>query len=104
MRFTGTAAQEQNYGTSIESLTLLAGSLLPGINDVIGGAKFDDTGDILAFRYNTGGFNQMLLYSAISNTYTVIYTDKTDSGGEVLLPLDPQNIVLAILINKTYAV
>lgn len=104
LRTSGTTAQTANDGTNIENLILLGGSLLPGINDIIGGGKFDDTGDILAFRYNTGGLNQILLYSALTNTYTIIYTDKTDSAGLTLLPLDPQNIVLAILIDKTYAV
>lgn len=104
LRNTGTKGQELGYNTNLEDLLLLAGSLLPGINNIVGGGKFDDTGQILMFRYNTGGKCQMLLYDANTDTYTTIFTDVTDSGGATLLPFNPQNEVLAILINKTYAV
>lgn len=104
MRFTGTAGQTSDYGTSIESTTLLSGSLLPGINNVIGGGKFDDVGYILMFRYNSAGNNQILLYNSATQTYQVLYTDLTNSGGTPLLPLNPQNEVMAILVNKTYAI
>ncbi len=104
VRFTGTKGQESNYGTNIESARPLSGSLLPGINSVIGGGRFDDTGQILGFRYNSAGNCQMILYDYKANTYSVIFTDKTNSAGQTLLPLDPQKEVLAILINKTYAI
>lgn len=104
LRGGGTKGQEDGYNTNLEDLIALSGSLLPGINNIIGGGKFDDTGQILAFRYNTAGNCQMILYDANSNTYQTIFTDVTDSAGLTLLPLNPQNIVLAILINKTYVV
>lgn len=104
VRFTGTGGSQSGYATNIESNELLPGDLLPGINNIIGGNKFDDTGQIVAFRYNTGGKNQILLYDYQTNTYKVIYTDITDSNGIALLPLNPQNIVKCVLINKTFLV
>lgn len=103
-RFTGTRGQEATNATSIESNSALSGSLLPGINLVRGGGKFDDTGQILGFRYNSAGNCQMILYTESTNTYQVIFTDVVDTGGETLLPLNPQNYVYAILINETYAI
>ena len=104
MRFTGTAAQQADYGTNLEDLVLLSGSLLPGLNQILGGGKFDTVGKVLGFRYNSAQNCQMVLYDANTNTYTTIYTDKTDSAGQILLPLNPQNEVLAILINQTYVI
>ena len=103
LRGSGSQPQQANYRTNIASSVLLSGSLLPGINSVIGGAEFDDTGEILMFRYNSNGNNQILLYNSVSNTYTVIYTDILDSAGVTLLPLDPANIVTAKLFNNIYA-
>jgi len=104
IRNTGTALGEEGYITNIESNIALSGSLLPGVNDVIGGGKFDDTGQIVGFRFNSAGNCQILLYSTSTQTYKVIYTDVTDSGGATLLPLNPQQPVTAILVNKTYLV
>lgn len=104
LRNVGTKGQELGYDTNIESTIELSGSLLPGINSVIGGGKFDDVGEIVGFRYNSAGNCQIILYSNATNTYSVIYTDITDSGGATLLPLNPQNQVTAILINKTYLI
>lgn len=104
LRNTGSKGQDLGYDTNIESTIPLTGPLLPGINNVIGGGGFYDTGQILGFRYNTAGNCQMILYDFASNTYKVIFTDVTNSGGQTLLPLNPQNEVLAILINKTYVI
>lgn len=103
-RNTGTQGQQLGYDTNIESMVPLEGSLLPGINNVIGGGKFDDTGQIVGFRYNSAGNCQIILYNNTTNTYSVIYTDVTDSAGQTLLPLNLQNQVTAILINKLYLI
>lgn len=103
-RNTGTQGQQLGYDTNIESTVELTGSLLPGLNNIIGGGKFDDTGQIVGFRYNSAGNCQIILYSFSTNTYSVIYTDVTDSAGQTLLPLNPQNQVTAILINKLYLI
>lgn len=104
LRNTGTSSQSSGYETNIESTLLLAGSLLPGINNIIGGEKFEDIGQIVGFRFNSAGNNQIILYDYNAGTYKVIYTDLTDSANIPLLPLDPQNIVKCILLNKTYLI
>lgn len=103
-RNTGSEGQQLGYNANIGSTTILAGSLLPGLNNICGGGRFDDTGQILAFRYNSAGNCQILLYDFATDSYSVIYTDVTDSGGATLLPLNPQNQVTAILINKLYPI
>lgn len=104
LRNTGTQGQQLGYNTNIGSTVPLSGSLLPGVNDIVGGGKFNDTGQILAFRYNNTGKCQILLYDFDTNSYSVIYTDVTDSSGQTLLPLNPQKEVSAILINDIYAI
>jgi len=104
LRTSGTANQQAGKSTSIEDMVAIGGALLPGINDVIGGNKFTDTGQIIAFRYNSNGNNEILLYDNATNTLSVIYTDLTNSAGETLLPLNPQNWVNCELINSTYLV
>lgn len=104
MRFTGTAGQDATDGTNIESTTLIFDDLFPGISNVIGGNKFTETGQTIGFRYNSGGHNQILLYEATTGTARAIYTDIIDSGGAILLPLNPQNIVKCVLINDIYLV
>ncbi len=101
VRMTGTGSQEAGAVTNIESNTLLTGSLPSGINDVIGGNKFDNTGQIVAFRYNSAGYNQILLYSADTASYEVIFTDDPENP---ILPLNPQKIVKCVLINQTYLI
>lgn len=104
MRFTGTGGQDLGYGSNIESNTLLAGMLLAGINGVNGGGGFEDTAQAIIFRTNSAGKNQILLYDQASNSYSVIYTDVDDSGGNALLPLDPAEWVNCFLVNNTYLI
>lgn len=104
LRTTGTSSGESGYLSNIESNVSLGGSLLPGVNGVIGGGTFSDTGEIMAFRFNSAGNCQILLYDASTLSYQVIYTDVTDSAGATLLPLNPQEPVTAILVNRTFAV
>lgn len=103
-RNTGTSIGEEGYSTNIESNTLLAGMLLAGINDCVGGGAFEDIRQAAIFRTNSAGNNQILLYDFDSNTYTPIYTDVTNSGGATLLPLNPANWVNCILVNDTYLI
>jgi hypothetical protein len=102
LRNTGSQGQDAGYSNNIESNTLLAGMLLAGINDCNGGGALDDIRQAAIFRTNSAGFNQILLYDYDSNTYTPIFTDKTDSAGQTLLPLDPANWVNCFLVNDTY--
>lgn len=104
LRNTGTGGSDAGYESNIESNSLLAGMLLAGINDVNGGGAFDDTRQAAIFRTNSAGNNQILLYDYDTDSYTPIYTDLTDSAGQVLLPLNPANWVNCILINQTYLI
>jgi len=104
LRNVGSQGQDLGYDTNINSTTALAGSLLPGINNIVGGGGFDETGQVLAFRFNSAGNCQILLYNFSTNEYQVIFTDVTDSGGQTLLPLNPANEVTAVLFNDTYAI
>lgn len=104
LRNTGTSGQELGYDTNIESNTLLAGALLSGINGVNGGAAFEEIAQGVIFRTNSTGKNQLLIYDYATNAYSVIYTDITDSAGQVLLPLDPGQWVNCILVNKTFLI
>lgn len=102
IRNTGSQGQDAGYSDSIESNTLLAGMLLAGFNDCNGGGELEDIRKAAIFRPNSSGFNQILLYDYDSNTYAPIFTDVTDSAGQTLLPLDPQNWVNCFLVNDTY--
>lgn len=104
IRNTGSQGQDAGYSDSIESNTLLAGMLLAGLNDCNGGGALEDIRKAAIFRTNSAGFNQILLYDYDSNAYTPIFTDITDSAGETILPLDPQNWVNCFLVNDTYLI
>lgn len=100
----GTELQTENYRTSIEGTQALSGSLLPGLNDIVGGGRFDDAGWILGFRFNSAGNHQLVLYNFATNTYQLLFTDLTNSANVPFLPLNPANQVTAILVNKIYAI
>lgn len=103
-RASGTSEQEGGYLTNIESTEAVTEttSVPTGINKVIGARDFDDIQKGIAFRYNSYGNNQILIYDYATNTIKSIFTDITDTGGETLLPLDPQYYVTLWLINRKY--
>lgn len=104
LRTTGTKGQDLGYGTNIESNELLAGGLLAGFNQGLGGGVFEDVGLAMCFRYNSAGKNQILIFNNTTLIYSVVYEDLTDSAGIALLPLTPDMWVTAVLINKTYVI
>lgn len=97
---------EGGYVANIESTEPVTEttSLPTGIIKAIGGGEFDDIQQAVIFRYASFGNNQILLYDYASNQLRAIFTDQTNSGGQTLLPLDPENYVKAILINETYLI
>jgi hypothetical protein len=101
-RVGGTQPGEQGVGSNPESNTLITQSMPAGINKCIGGIAAEDVGLIIFHRYNSFGNCQIGIYDKNTQTETVIFTDKTDSGGVQLLPSDPQSYVKGILINETY--
>ncbi len=104
MRFSGSAEQEANNGSNIESSQLITISTPDGINKGIGGGSFEDVGYVAFARYNSAGNNQIVLYNKSTQTEQVIFEDITDTDGEVLFPLDPQKYLKFLLINKTFMV
>lgn len=105
VRSSGSALGEAGYRTNIESTEPVTETTpVPiGINKIIGARDFDEIRKGFVFRYNSFGNNQILVYDYDTNTVSAIYTDKTDSAGEVLLPLDPQYYVTSIiLLNNKY--
>ncbi len=104
LRFTGTGQSEQTYGTNLESTVSIIQTLLPGLNNIIGGGKFDDIGVIVGFRWNSAGNCQIVQYTSSTKQLQILYTDLTNSGGVPFLPLNPQNEVRAVLLNKTFVV
>lgn len=101
-RVTGTTLGEEGKGTNPESTRLISSGLHSGINKGIGGGSFEDVGLVVYFRYNSAGYNQIVVYNSVTKTEQVIYEDITNSGGLPLLPLNPQNYIKAILVNETY--
>lgn len=107
VRGTGTSEGEAGYVTNIESTELVnePTAVPAGIIKGIGGREFDDIKKAITFRYNSFGNHQILVYDYQANDFRAIYTDKTDSGGVSLMPLDPQFYVTSILlVNEKYLV
>lgn len=103
-RNTGTNQGEKGLITNPENTQLITQSLPAGICKGIGGGSFEDVGLSVFFRYSSAGFNQILIYNKVTKTEQVIYEDSTDSAGAILLPLNPQNYIKAILVNQTYLI
>lgn len=104
VRSTGSTQGQAGKLNNISSNQLISGTLLPGLNTCNGGNSFEDIRAAILFRPNSAGNNQILYYDYDTNSYTPIFTDITDSAGEQLLPLDPQQWVTCILVNKTYLI
>jgi hypothetical protein len=106
-RNSGTSIGEAGKVTNIESTELVPEivSVPGGIKKTIGGREFDDIQQAITFRYNSFGYHQILVYDYATNTHKAIYTDKTDSAGISLMPLDPQFYVdNVLLVNQSYLV
>lgn len=90
VRFTGTEEGEEGYATDIESNEPIAGVRPAGINKCIGAFGFETVRKGYAYICNSFGFNQITELDYDTKTETVLFTNKTDSGGEDIMPLDPQ--------------
>lgn len=101
-RNVGTAEGEQGYITNPESTIQITLEELNGINKGIGGKAFENTRQIVFFRYNSFGNHQICIYDQDSNLAYPIFTNKTDSGGLDIMPLDPQQYIVCVLLNDTY--
>lgn len=90
IRVTGTTDSEKGIVTDIDSTEIIAGTRATGINKGIGAAGFTRTRKGYAWIYNSQGYHQLIEIDYDAETETVIFENITDSGGENVLPLDPQ--------------
>lgn len=95
-RTTGTAEGEEDEGTNIESTEEIEGTRADGLNKAIGAQGFEILRKGLAFIYNSQDLNQIIEIDYDTNEETILFTNKTDSGGDIVLPLDPQYYVTDI--------
>lgn len=95
-RITGTAEGESGYVTNIESNVLINGDLVSGINQCIGAEGFELLRGALGFIYNSAGYHKLIWLDYDTNTLTTLFTDKTNSAGLSILPLNPQFYVCDI--------
>lgn len=96
IRNTGTTSEEAGLITNIESNEIIAGTRATGINKCIGAAGFERTRKGYAFIYNSQQYHQLIEIDYDAETETVIFENLTDSGGENVLPLDPQHYITDI--------
>ncbi|MCW3111370.1 MAG: hypothetical protein JWQ09_5876 [Segetibacter sp.] len=102
-RVTGTSEGESGYVTNIESTVLISGSLASGINQCIGAEGFELLRGALGIIYNSAGFNKFMWLDYDTNVLSTLFTNKTDSAGIDILPLNPQFYVCDIkLINNDF--
>lgn len=93
VRFTGTQEGEDGMATNIESHVPISGTLPAGINKTIGAYGFETVCKGYSLVCNSFGYNQFKEIDFDTQTETVLFTNKTDSGGEDIMPLDPQHYV-----------
>lgn len=102
-RVTGNIEGEAGDGTNIESNEIIAGTRQLGINKAIGVERFENVRKAYAFVYNSQGFHLILEFDYDTETESILFTNKTDSGGIDIMPLNPQYYVNDIkLINDKY--
>lgn len=105
VRFKGTTDGEDGIATDIESSVILSGTRSTGINKGIGSDGFTRTRKGYLFVYNSQGFHQIVEIDYDTDVETIIFTNKTDSGGVDVMPLDPKWYVNDIkLINGKFFV
>lgn len=105
VRFNGTSDGESGIATDIESSDLITGTRSAGINKGIGSEGFTRTRKGYLFNYNSNGYHQIIEVDYDTEVERVVFTDKTDSGGVSILPLNPQFYVNDIkLINGKFMV
>ena len=92
-RNTGTQESEEGDETNIESTNPIAMTLPAGLNKCIGAEGFEVVRKAYALMYNSQGLNQIHEFDYDTQTLTVLFENKTNSGGVDIMPLDPQYYV-----------
>ena len=96
IRTTGDTTNEEGYVVAIESNELIPLSLPDGLNKCIGANKFETERKIYKFIFNSFGFHTITELNYDTNTEEIIFTNKTDSGGEDVLLLNTDSYVTDI--------
>lgn len=103
LRVMGTSEGEEGLATNIESNVLVSGLRPLGLNKAIGAAGFEITRNAYSFIYNSQNKNLITKLDYDTNTQTNLFENITNSGGENILPLNPEYYVNDIkLINDKY--
>lgn len=103
IRVTGSSEQEDGYATNIESSELMGLERPEGINKCIGTRSFESVHKAYSFIYNSNKRHQLVEFDYDAGVETVLFENITDSGGEDVLPLDPQFYITDIqLINDIF--
>ena len=96
VRSNGDTLNEEGYIVAIESNTLIPLILPDGLNKCIGANKFEVERKIYKFIFNSFGNHTITELDYDTNTEEIIFTNKTDSGGEDVLLLDTDSYVTDI--------
>jgi len=105
IRNVGTQEGEHGYITNLESMHPIDATRPAGLNKTVGSAAFETTRKIFAFHYNSQNYHQIAEIDYDTDEETVIFTNITDSGGEDILKLDPNQRICDIkLINDQFLV
>ena len=96
IRTTGDTTNEEGYVVAIESNTLIPLLLPDGLNKCIGANKFEIERKIYKFIFNSFGFHTITELDYDTNTEEIIFTNKTDSGGEDVLLLNTDSYITDI--------
>jgi hypothetical protein len=96
VRSNGDTLNEEGYIVAIESNTLISLVLPDGLNKCIGANKFEVERKIYKFIFNSFGNHTITELDYDTNTEEIIFTNKTDSGGEDVLLLNTDSYVTDI--------
>jgi hypothetical protein len=87
LRNTGNSENESGYLVSIESNDAIALSLPVGLNKCIGSRQFENVRKIYKFIFNSNNYHTITEIDYDTETETILFTNRTDSGGENVLIL-----------------
>ena len=96
VRSNGDTLNEEGYIVAIESNTLISLVLPDGLNKCIGANKFEVERKIYKFIFNSFGNHTITELDYDTNTEEILFTNKTDSGGEDVLLLNTDSYVTDI--------
>lgn len=101
-RLIGTSGGEEGIVTNPESNSLISNTLPNGLNKAIGASGFEVVRKAYSFIYNSQQYHLIAKLDYDANTQTNIFENLTDSGGNNVLPLDPQYYVNDIKLINDY--